>query len=121
MPTSAAYLDHCLELFGASGVATARRMFGGHALYLDGVVVALVLGETLYLKADAETFSRFEAAGCKPFSYQRRGAEAIITSYWSAPEEALDSPALLAPWLKLALAASLRARSAKAARPRRRR
>ena len=111
MPTSPAFVDHCLELLGSFGAATRKRMFGGHALYVDDLVVALILGETLYMKADAETSSRFEAAGCKPFQYARRDKEVIITSYWSAPDEALESPAQLAPWLRLAQAASLRSRS----------
>jgi DNA transformation protein len=113
MPTSPAFLEHCLELLAGFGSATARRMFSGHALYLDGLTVALILDDTLFLKTDAETTPRFEAAGSKPFGYQRRGATAIITSYWSAPDEALESPALLAPWLRLAQAAALRAQAAR--------
>lgn len=125
MPTAAAFVAHCLELLEGQGVARSRRMFGGHALYLDGLTVGLVLGDTLYLKADAETSARFAAAGCKPFQYQRRDEAVIITSYWSAPEEALESPPQFAPWLRLAQAAALRAHAAKRATsatpPRRRR
>lgn len=116
MPTSPAFLEHCLELLASVGTATGRRMFGGHALYLDGLTVALIIDDTLYLKTDAETAPRFEAAGCKPFRYLRRDAAAIIMSYWTAPEEALESPALLAPWLRLAQAAALRAQAAKPAK-----
>lgn len=113
MPTSAAFLDHCLELLAGHGVARSKRMFGGHALYLDDLTVALVLADTLYLKADAQTAERFQAAGCKPFQYQRRDEAVIMTSYWSAPEEALESPALLGPWLQCAKEAALRARTTK--------
>jgi DNA transformation protein and related proteins len=112
-----AFADHCLELLAGLGLATRKRMFGGHALYLDGLIVGLIVADTLYLKTDAETSSRFEAAGCKPFQYARHDREVIITSYWSAPDDALESPALLAPWVRLAQAASLRAR-AKAPMPR---
>ena len=111
MSASPAFVDHCLELLAGFGAASRKRMFGGHALYLDGLVVALILADTLYLKTDAESREPFEAAGCKPFRYARHDREVIITSYWSAPDDALESPALFAPWLRLAQAASLRARS----------
>ena len=46
-------VEHCLELLAPLGTARARRMFGGHGLRVDGVFVALVAFERLYLKADA--------------------------------------------------------------------
>jgi DNA transformation protein len=42
-------------------------MFGGHCLYCDGVVFALVAGNTLYLKVDNRTRPRFERLGLQPF------------------------------------------------------
>ncbi len=50
MATSAATIDHLLDLLSAVGDLTARKMFGEYALYLDGKVVALVCGDTLFLK-----------------------------------------------------------------------
>lgn len=120
MPTSPAFVDHCLELLGAFGVATRKRMFGGHALYLDDLIVGLITDETLYLKTDAETASHFEAAGSKPFQYARHDREVIMTSYWRAPDDALESSAQLAPWVRLARAASLRAHSKTAPKRRKR-
>ena len=50
MATSAATVDHLLDLLSAAGVLSARKMFGEHALYLDGKVVALICDDTLFLK-----------------------------------------------------------------------
>jgi len=107
-----AFAAHCTELLGELGASRARRMFGGHGLYVDDLFVALVIGGQLYLKVDAETRPRFEAAGCRPFVYGKAD-QVVALSYWSAPEEATESAALMLPWARLAQAAALRARAAK--------
>ena len=116
------FVAHCVELLSPLGAVRARRMFGGHGVYVDDLFVALIASEGLYLKADTITRSAFEAAGCTRFRFDKaRGGtvESIATSYFNAPEEAMESPPLMQPWARLALAAALRARAAKppAARP----
>jgi DNA transformation protein len=112
------FVAHCMELLGSVGAVRSRRMFGGHGLYVDDLFVALISSERLYLKVDAQTRASFEAAGCTPFVYRSAGA-AVSLGYFSAPEEAMESPPLMQPWARHALAAALRARAAKplAARP----
>lgn len=122
-PTAARHSDelarHCVELLSGIGTPRARRMFGGHGLYVDELFVAIVTGERLYLKADEQTRARFEAEGCEPFTYEAAGRRRVTLGYFAAPEQAMDSPALMQPWARLALEAALRARAAKArARPR---
>lgn len=107
------FVAHCVELLGALGSARARRMFGGHGLYVDDLFVAIVVGDELYFKVDAQTRPQFEAAGSKPFVYDRK-TQAIALGYWSAPGEAIDSAAQMLPWARLAIGAALRARAAKA-------
>lgn len=107
------FVTHCLELLGGLGPAQARRMFGGHGLYVDERIVALIISDTLYLKADEETRPRFEAAGCVPFSYATRAGERVVTSYWAAPQDAMESPALMLPWARLAMSSALRAAASK--------
>jgi DNA transformation protein and related proteins len=103
------FVAHCLELLAPHGAVRARRMFGGHGLYVDALFVALIADERLYLKADAQSRAAFERAGCTPFAYARSDLSAVTLGYWSAPDDALDSPAGMAPWARLALAAALRA------------
>ena len=111
MPTSE-LVDHCLELLAPLGSTRVRRMFGGHGFYIDDLFVALIAGERLYLKVDAQTRPLFEAAGCVPFVYQASG-KSVSLGYLSAPDEAMESPPLMQPWARHALSAALRARAAK--------
>jgi DNA transformation protein and related proteins len=108
------FTHHCVELLGTLGSARAKRMFGGAGVYVDDLFVALIIGECLYLKADALSRDRFMAAGCQPFVYDGKG-RAITVSYFTAPQDAMDSPHAMLPWARLALEAALRARAAKAA------
>ncbi len=67
MATLFEFPSHCAELLGPLGPTRVKRMFGGHGFYVDEVFLALAVGDRLYLKADAQTRPRFEAAGCEPF------------------------------------------------------
>lgn len=122
----AEFVAHCLELLSPLGQARARRMFGGHGLYVDDLFLALIISDTLYLKTDDATRGQFEAAGCRPFDYATRDGQRIVMAYWTAPQEAMESPALMLPWGRLAMASALRAAASRrpaaarktAARPR---
>ena len=106
------FVDYVMELFGPFGTVGARRMFGGHGVYLDGLMFALVFGDTLYLKADAMNRIEFEQAGCEMFGYARKGKRATL-NFFRAPEEAMESPELMLPWERSAYAAALRANAKK--------
>ena len=108
--TRDAFAEYCAELLSGLGSVRVKRMFGGHGIYIDDLFMAIVVGETLYLKTDAQTVAKFEAAGCQPFTYTAKGNRHVSLGYRAAPAEAMDSPALMQPWARLALAAALRAR-----------
>ena len=110
MATKDAFANYCAELLAPLGPVRVKRMFGGHGLYVDDLFVAIVVGETLYLKADDTTAARFEAAGGKAFTYEAKDKRVHSMKYWSAPVDAMDSPALMRPWGALAVQAALRAR-----------
>jgi DNA transformation protein and related proteins len=95
------------ELLSPLGRVTARRMFGGAGLYLDGLIVGLEVDGGLYLKTDDATRQRFADAGGAPFVYDGKG-KPITMSYWTAPDEAMDSPEAMRPWAQMALEAALR-------------
>jgi len=101
------FIAYLQDLFADFGPVTSRRMFGGHGLYRDGVFFALVLDDALYLKVDAQTQARFEDVGSAPFVYTKQ-QEPITLSYWSVPDEAMDSPQAMRPWAQLAYDAALR-------------
>ncbi len=109
MSSSPEYVAHCLDLLSVIGSARARRMFGGHGIDVDGQFLALIVADRLYLKSDEATRPEFERAGCQPFEYGRRDGQRAVMSYWTAPEDAMESPALMLPWARLAMASALRA------------
>jgi len=113
MTATADFADYAVELLGAAGRVAARRMFGGYGLYCDGVMFALIADDVLYLKADERNRPELEGAGSAPFTYEAKGRRTIM-AYWRAPDEAMESRELMAPWARSALDAALRA---KAARP----
>jgi DNA transformation protein and related proteins len=104
-----AFTEHLNEVFRAFGAIDARRMFGGYGIYHEGVMIGLVIDETLYLKTDADTHERFQDVGAEPFRYEKRG-ETVVTSYYSMPVDAFDDPDLARSWASVAYEAALRTR-----------
>lgn len=98
-----------VDLFAPFAQVTTRRMFSGHAIYRDGVVFALALRDGLYLKADAETVPLFRSEGLGPFSYEVKGRQTIISSYWRMPDACLDDEDALRRWAAIAWQAAVRA------------
>ena len=90
--------------------AVLARMFGGYGIASGGLTVALIAdlgqGERLWLKANDASRGTFEAAGCARFIYLAKGV-AKSMNYYSAPDEAMESPHAMAPWAQLALAACI--------------
>ncbi len=109
MPVSREFLDFLLDQLSALGSVSVRRMFGSAGLYQDGRMFALVSGENrLYVKADAMSRARFEAAGCRPFTYAVAGRPDVIMSYFAPPETVLDEKDELLAWARLGLEAAAR-------------
>jgi DNA transformation protein len=109
------FAAYCLELFSPLGAARAKKMFGGRGIYVDDLFIALIAYEQLYLKVDDTTRLHFEAAGCTPFVFETKDKR-IQMNYYTPPDEAMESPALMLPWAKRAMEAALRARSNQPAR-----
>jgi DNA transformation protein len=112
MKASNEFAAHSAELLSTVGRVAVRRMFGGYGLYCDGTMFALIADDVLYLKVDEANRGEFERAGAAPFVYAAKGRQTVM-SYFSAPDPALESRELAAPWARSAYAAALRARAAK--------
>ena len=116
-------VDYCLELLSGIGTCSARRMFGGWGLAQDGLNLALIAdlgdGEKLWLKADTESQTRFEAEGCQRFGMTmvKKGVPVPVTmGYYSAPIDAMESASAMTPWATLALESARKAYRPKPAR-----
>lgn len=109
---SAGLVAHCAELLALLGSVRTRRMFGGHGFWVDGLFIALITSERLHLKTNDDTVAKFAAAGCAQFVYMSQGKPQHL-NYWTAPDEAMDSPEAMHPWARLAMQAAVAARMAK--------
>lgn len=104
------FVSHACELLSTAGACLAKRMFGGWGISVDGMNIAIIADETLYLKTNADTQAPWIAAGGQPFVFQTKD-KAVQLHYFTPPDDALESPALMAPWARLALHAAVAART----------
>ena len=111
---------YCCDLLQGVGPCVAKSMFGGWGISCDGLTIALMTdlgsGDKLWLKANNETAAQFRAAGSEQFMYAMKG-ELKAMNYFTAPDDAMESPALMLPWARLAMQATLLANAAKLSKP----
>ncbi len=105
------FVHFIVEALQPLGPVLAKRMFGGHGLFMHDVMFALVAWDTLYLKVDENTRSSYDARGLEAFSYVGHQGRNVTMSYCEAPAEGLDDPVILCDWARDAYAAALRAQS----------
>ncbi len=106
-----AYLDYILDWLSPLGDITSRAMMGGHILYSNGTVFALVAGNALFLKADDTTRPRFEALRLKPF--QPFPDKPGTMQYYPPPAEFFEDADVMTEWGRGAVEAGKRAAAKK--------
>ncbi|SCX41270.1 TfoX/Sxy family protein [Variovorax sp. EL159] len=102
-----AFVQSLHEIFERLGRIETRRMFGGHGVWHEGRMIALVARDTLYLKADAESGPHFDKLNLPPFTYERQG-KAMPMSYRQAPADLFEDREEAALWGRRAYEAALR-------------
>jgi len=113
MPREGQFVRYVLDQLAFVRGLHARAMFGGHGLYQDEAIFAIIVGDALYLKANDATRGEFEAKGLRPFSYTARG-KTMTMPYYEAPAEMFEEAEALRHWTGRALDAALAANAAKA-------
>ncbi|NIR46628.1 MAG: TfoX/Sxy family protein [Gemmatimonadetes bacterium] len=89
------FLDYVLDqLSGLSGLE-ARRMFGAHGLYRDGVFFAIVDDGRLYFKTDEPTREEYRRRGMGPF---QPTPKQTLKTYYEVPADVLEDDEALALW-----------------------
>ena len=85
------------------GSISSRAMFGGHGIFSEDVMFAIVDSEgRVYLRADATTALAFEAAG---------STQHARMPYWEVPEPVREDPEQLREWARTAAEVAVRGRS----------
>ena len=116
MSVSKDFADYCCELLSGVGKPTAKRMFGGFAVYVEDVSIAWLLdlnkdnNAKLFLKASDDTRAQYEDAGCQRFVYDMKGVPKSV-NYYAAPDDAMESPDAMLPWARLALRCAFEAKA----------
>ncbi len=103
------FIDYLLELMQPLGPVSARAMFGGHGIFVDDLMFAIVVDEVLYFKTCSSNLPEFEHRGLKPFTYQRRN-RTYSMSYSEAPAEVLEDAETMRLWANGAIEAALNSR-----------
>ncbi|MBI4877243.1 MAG: TfoX/Sxy family protein [Acidobacteria bacterium] len=111
MPKKNEYLEFLLEWLSPLGTITARSMFGGHCLYCDGVVFALLADGVPHLKVDDATRPRFERLGLAPFRPFPNQPE--VMQYYPPPPEFFEDRDALLDWGRAAVEVGRRAKTKK--------
>ena len=104
----AAFVEDALQPLGPVHI---RAMFGGHGVFLDGMMFALIADDALYLKTDGENRPTFEAANLGALLY---GGPTPTPYHEAGPARRL---AAIEPWIRSAVDAAMRGGMKK--RPRR--
>ena len=102
-----AFVQSLHETFERLGRIETRRMFGGHGVWHEGRMIALVAKDTLYLKSDAGSAEHFDKLDLPPFTYVREG-KAMPMSYRLAPADLFEDREEAALWGRRAYEAALR-------------
>ena len=109
MPNKKEYLEFVSDWLAPLGEISQRSMMGGHVLYCDAVVFALVSSNVLYLKADDVTRPRFEALGLGPFRPFPDKPEAM--QYYPPPAEFFEDSDVMEEWGRAAVEVGRRAQA----------
>jgi len=119
MAVSSNYLEYVLEQLSGVGRVSAKRMFGGAGIYLDGLFFALVADDVLYFKVDAANQRDYEARGMQAF--KPFGESSYNMRYFEVPIDVLEDRDQLRQWAikALAVAKSKRTVNKKKAKSRR--
>lgn len=101
------FVNYVVELMQGIGPVTAKRMFGGHGIFLDGIMFALIDGHSLYLKVSPDTETDFTELGLEAFSFNKNGKQ-VKMSYYQAPEDCLENIDDMVLWANKAYSSALK-------------
>ncbi|HEY9423072.1 MAG TPA: TfoX/Sxy family protein [Thermoanaerobaculia bacterium] len=112
MPKQNEYCDYLMDRLVPLGAPSYRFMFGGYAIYVDGLIIGIVADDVLMLRADDENRPDYEARGIGPFQpYPEKGMGTM--PYYIVPDEILEDQDELIRWAERSREAALRAQAKK--------
>lgn len=105
MPVSKDYRSATEQKLAAVRPIVAKAMFGGVAIYAEGLIFAILDDDRIWFKFDEATRGDFVEHGSEQW---RPSPEAPPMGYFELPDGILDDPAELAVWVDRAIGAAQR-------------
>lgn len=107
MRVSKDHLAYILDQLAPFASVTAKRMFDGMGLYVDGFFFGIIV-DALYFKTDDFNRPDFLARTCKPFEFEKpKTGKVVSRNYFQVPEDVIDDPDELKIWARKALGAAM--------------
>lgn len=105
MPVSRTYHDYVIDQMRKISAVSSRAMFGGYAIYSNGVAFAILDDDHLYFKTGDSNRADYVSAGMQPWDPYGDGR--VSFSNFEVPESVLEDPAELADWAQKAIAVAI--------------
>ena len=109
MPNDDSFFAEVIDRFSLVDSVTSRKMFGGHGIFHNGLMIALIADNELYLKGDKQSEHWFKEANLPAFSYQKADGKVFSMSYYLASESFFEEEDDTRLWTSRAIDAALRA------------
>ena len=104
MSISDADIAFVKDCFASVGTLTKRNMFGGLAIYADGVIFSLIVSTgALMIKAKGALAEELAAEGSQQFIHDGKGTMRAAIPYWTLLCAAMDEPELACDWARRSL------------------
>ena len=109
MANDSPFVEEVMHRFSQVTSVNERKMFGGHGVFHNGLMIALIADNELYLKADAQSQHWFIEVELSPFSYQKADGKIFSMSYYQCSEFFFEDEDETRLWTHRAIDAANRA------------
>lgn len=113
MPSSSFVRYVVDDLLSDLGRVQARAMFGGHGVYYENKIFAIIVDDRLYFKVADTNRKDYEKSGSQPFTYSAKNKKRVAMSYWEVPDDVMDDKSEILDWARK----SIKIQSKSKARP----
>lgn len=98
MAVSKDFLNYVLDQLSSWERIYTKRMFGGVALYQDGLAFALIAYDVVYLKVDESNIDKFIEQGSTPLKPFK--SDGIVKSFYNVPADVFEDSDEFVKWAK---------------------
>ncbi|MFA7116846.1 MAG: TfoX/Sxy family protein [Bacteroidales bacterium] len=92
------FLEYVLDKLSGWGNVYTHKMFGGAALYQEGLAFGMVADDTVYLKVDDTNKDKYIKAGSLPLMPFK--SHATVLSFYNIPSDIFEDTDNFKKWAK---------------------